>query len=428
MTTNSQKLDFLIANSQKLNANSKKIDGIINSIKLLGDKVDKNNASHTESFQKLEKKVDKNNASYIESFQKIDKKFEKIDKKFEKIDEKFEKLDEKIEKLDEKIEKINNNYNGYIKKEGEIYEIRANDIFESYLINNNKLYKQLYFGKFYGPTKEITDFDGCFIVNYQELNTIASHQKRLNNATSRNRTPIIYSVSIQKNIRTAHIKPEIIIIEAKHDVDKSKIDNKLLQINEICNILSNNNIQNPIQDYQDMIASDNYKLLKSQFYNNIHLYMAADNWTQNLLKYVNDIFLGKMTVSNYIEHCNIIINTHDKKLINKVIKLGKLADRFIRRAPVIEQITPLTEQVSVIITPAYYTSITNYIKDFESTYDYINSFKFICNKKKNLNDVENYCNIMNYLKTFVIPFDPSNFYYFKNKINVISNFKVLNHL
>jgi hypothetical protein len=155
-----------------------------------------------------------------------------------------------------------------------------------------------------------------------------------------------------------------------------------------------------------MIASDDYKLLQSIFSNNnIHLYMAADNWTQNLLKYVNDIFIGGMTESNYIEHCNIIINTHDKKLIDTVIETGKKTILFINK----------------LNNSTKYTTIKNYIENFKPTYEYINSFNFT----KTNNEIEKYCKIMKYLKTFVTPFEKLELSDWKNKLSVISNFKVL---
>jgi hypothetical protein len=292
---------------------------------------------------------------------------------------KLNDLDIRLVKVETKLNKLETSFNGYVKKEGDIYELKINDIFDRHLNDNNKLYKELHIGNFYSPTKLITDLDGLFIVNY---------------------LPPINNPLKKRNIVNQFTDVKIIIIESKHDLDKSKIDNKLQQIFEIQETLvMSNNSQTARLDYKIMLTNNDFKTLKSYYNhtnNNIYIYFAAENITKNLEDYIQKISDGSLNEQDYIDLTNKIINTHDKKLIDKVIELGKKS-----------------------VSKTQNKDLEKYINNFKATYEYINMYTF------NLEDIiEDYHNIMLYLKTFTLPFSSLQFEKFTNKVGFISNMKV----
>jgi X-X-X-Leu-X-X-Gly heptad repeat protein len=131
-------------------------------------------------------------------FEPIIDKLNKLGDKLNKLDDKVNKLGDKVNKIETKLEKLEKSFNGYIGKESEIYELKSNDIFSRFLNENNKMYKELSLRLFYSSTKLITDFDGLFLVNYLQ------HIKPLKTIYNNEDFP----------------NKQIVIIEAKHDLDK----------------------------------------------------------------------------------------------------------------------------------------------------------------------------------------------------------------
>jgi hypothetical protein len=297
----------------------------------------------------------------------LETKINDISKKVDKIEDRLTKLEKKVDNIEIKLTKLETSFQGYIKKEGDIYEIKVNDTMSRYLNHSQIQFSELHIGKFYSLKNEITDFDGLFLINFN----ISNQNAKRNNS-------------------------EIILIEAKHDLDKSKIDQKLLQYFEIEEILKLNNTTKGNDNYNTMILNDNYKLLKKNYKDNLYLYFAADNVTKYLEDYILYIFDGTLDKEKYIELTNLILNTHDLKLIEKVIKLGKLA-------------------VDKIEDPI----LKDYIINFKTTFEYINSFNF--KDKPKITEIKEYYEIMKYLKTFTIEYDNLKFNTFKNKVGLISN-------
>jgi hypothetical protein len=346
----------------------------------------------------------------------------------EKLEARFDKLEARFDKLEDRFDKLEDSYNGYIKKEGIIYENKSNESFTIYLNKKNIQYKQLYIENFYGPDNQnpITDFDGCFLINYgnQKINT----NKRLCNTYSirglipPNNLLIKQNVALSKNTLM-----KIVIIEAKHDIDKSKIDGKLLQFIKISEILNNNYKSNNStlnnstlnNNFKNMIYDEDFKELKDNYFhirdtqlNNINIYFSANNWTMNLQEYINDINNNNITEEMYIEHTNKIINSDDKKLVISVKKAGNKAKSYY-----------LDNKADLDLD--IYKDIDIYINNFKSEYEYINNFNYTNNKKKDLNPIEEYCNIMKHLKTFTTPFDDLKLQNWNNKLGIISNNTVI---
>ena len=304
------------------------------------------------------------------------------------IIDKLNKLDDKVNKIETKLDKLDKSFNGYISKESEIYELKSNDIFSRFLNENNKMYKELSLRLFYSSTKLITDFDGLFLVNYLE------HTKSIK--------PIYNNNGKQKNVVHDFPNRQIVIIEAKHDLDKSKIDKKLMQIMEIQEVLTNNvtstsGTRGTNRDYQDMLNNPEFQILLQQYTDigksNIYLLFAAENITNVLEKYIQAIYEGSLDKERYIELTNKILASHDKKLLDTIIKSGANTLRTSTN-----------------------NELKTYINNFVPEYDYINQYNF---SQKN-----EYHNLMMVLKSYAIPYENLNWQMFSGKIGIIMNNEV----
>ena len=305
------------------------------------------------------------------------------------IEQLNEAIQNAITPIINKLNKLDKTLNGYIGKESEIYEIKINDLFVRYLNDYNRLYKELNLRNFYGPSNLITDFDGLFLVDYFE----------------NIKAPLFNSKGRPKNVVKAYPNTQIVIIEAKHDLDKSKIDKKLMQYFEIQSILNNSKNNQAKKDYQEMIADPEFKILEKQYNNNLYILFAAENITKCLEKYIETIYLGILDKDTYIQLTNDILANHDKKLINRVLKMTRTIQ-------------------------AVHPELKKYIKNFKPDYDYINEYNFTkedsYNFTRDRNDVlsKEYHELMMNLKSYVTPYEEIDWSAFKNKIGSISNNKI----
>jgi len=310
--------------------------------------------------------------------------------KLDKLDDKVNKLDDKVNKIETKLEKLEKSFNGYISKESEIYELKSNDIFSRFLNENNKMYKELSLRLFYSSTKLITDFDGLFLVNYLQ------HIKPLKTIYNNDGKP--------KNVVNDFPNKQIVIIEAKHDLDKSKIDKKLIQLLEIQEVLKQGIVTTNVtrsrgagRDYQEMLNNPEFQILVKQYTDigksNIYLLFAAENITKSLETYIQAIYEGSLDRETYIKLTNQILASHDKKLIDTIIKSG---------ANTIKTTTN--------------NELKTYINNFVPEYDYINQYNF---SPKN-----EYHNLMMVLKSYAIPYESLDWSLFVGKIGIIMNNEV----
>ena len=326
-------------------------------------------------------------------FEPIINKLNKLDDKVNKLDDKVNKLDDKVNKIETKLEKLEKSFNGYIGKESEIYELKSNDIFSRFLNENNKMYKELSLRLFYSSTKLITDFDGLFLVNYLQ------HIKPLKTIYNNEGKP--------KNVINDFPNKQIVIIEAKHDLDKSKIDKKLMQIVEIQEVLRQGIVTTNVtrtrgagRDYQDMLNNPEFQILVKQYNDigksNIYLLFAAENITKSLETYIQAIYEDSLDKETYIKLTNNILASHDKKLIDTIIKSGANTLRTSTN-----------------------NELKTYINNFVPEYDYINQYNF-----PDIDNRNEYHKLMMVLKSYVIPYESLNWSLFSGKIGIIMNNEV----
>ncbi len=169
-----------------------------------------------------------------------------------------------------------NEIHGYIKNESDIYELTIADCFERYLINKNVLFKRLQVKNLYNITSrnQVTDFDGLFLIN------CCDEKVYQNNVNYTRRNYEIFQKSIENNSymsqtrkqsaktklnerqnKLINTRPTLVIIEAKHEVNKKLIDNKILQLKQICQAFDDGK---RVQLYPQLLktASDNFRTAK----------------------------------------------------------------------------------------------------------------------------------------------------------------------
>ena len=329
-----------------------------------------------------------------------------------------------FKQLEKKFDKFNRTFEGYINKESEIFELKTNDFVSRHLSNMNKHFKELHIGKLYSPRGgEITDFDGFFIVDYIHEPNIKSFEEIRNQLQidrQLNNNSIKAISKLKQNAIKAIPNPWFLLIEAKHDIDKSKIDSKIIQFVETIRKcissplkMSNNYL------YQTMVRNSDFILLRTLMKRDIivDLYFSADNWTQYLRIYVETIFTGNMTEQKYIELTNNIINTHDKKMLQRVYQFAELA----------------MEEAD--------DTLKTYIQNFSPECVYINQFnlqtmssgididKFKNNKTQDTDgkqNIANYISLMISLQKFTRPYETMQPYFdqVKNHVGIICNFQI----
>lgn len=252
-------------------------------------------------------------------------------------------LTKSIDNLKSKVTVLTNDFNGYIKRESDIFEIVSNDAFAECLSTQNRLYKQLYLKELYSLDSKtpVTDFDGLFLVDHMEPFTPKS-QEEIESRFAHLPPKLRYKnaarmVNQRMNAVQPHKRASIVIIEAKHDVDKSKIDKKIKQLRDIECAL--NRIKAGVfvptnQKCIDMMQSPDFQQLLNAYeyddetnMSNIQLVFAARNWTRHLKKYVGDVHAGALTTTaQYNSLTRDILQTHDIKLVGLVAEAVRKAD------------------------------------------------------------------------------------------------------
>ncbi len=358
---------------------------------------------------------------------RLDEVSTRLDEVSTRLDEVSTRLDEvstRLKQLENKFDRFNKTFEGYINKESEIFELKTNDFVSRHLSKMNKHFKELHIGKLYSPRGgEITDFDGFFVIDYihepniksfEEIKTQLQIDRQLNNNS-------IKAISkLKQNAIKAIPNPWFLLIEAKHDIDKSKIDSKIIQFVETIRkcisapLKTSNNYL-----YQTMVRNSDFILLRTLVKRDsiVDLYFSADNWTQYLRTYVETIFRGDMTEQKYIELTNNIINTHDKKLLQRVYQFAELA----------------MEEAD--------DTLKTYIQNFSPECVYINQFnlqtmssgidinKFKNNKTQDTDgkqNIANYISLMISLQKFTRPYETMRPYFdqVKDHVGIICNFQI----
>jgi len=132
------------------------------------------------------------------------------------FDPRFTKIESDISSLKTDVSTINK----YISTESKVKEITANKLVEDFFNKNNMNYKRLSWKYVYNRNgKEVTDLDGCYIINSKPINSISS----IDNISKRNYDKIINEQAILDILQTNKTSTtlytpisRLVIIESKN--------------------------------------------------------------------------------------------------------------------------------------------------------------------------------------------------------------------
>jgi hypothetical protein len=200
----------------------------------------------------------------------------------EVIDTALKPIENRLTNVENKLNNFVTEVNGYIKRESDIFELISCDCYEKYLSDDHIKYKKLNIRNIYNMKDKdpVTDFDGVFLINY------------LPPEVTKNTNSI-------KQFRNT----QLVIIEAKHGIDKNKIDNKLKQLDKIYEVFENHNkvlinpklLNNANSNFKKLIENEDF-LLASRYINpfTVIWYIATDDWTSSLEGYIQAITNGTL--------------------------------------------------------------------------------------------------------------------------------------
>jgi hypothetical protein len=251
-----------------------------------------------QKFKELDTKID---TKFTELDKKFTTKFTELDKKFTELDAKFEK---RFLKIDEKLVSINN----YIKNTSDAYEEKSLIILFKYLqykiyttVGNIQINKILLKKIYFTTNKDLTDLDGCLLVDKNFTKPYEKDLKRILN--SYNIKPIQGEPNLRKKLENnLKITDDNIlyVVESKNHIIKTDVDKKIKQMidfQKIIKDLKENKITLSEGNFKNMVT--NYNI--SNYPLNIYLYLATDNISPLCRIYIEHIYKGTITEEIYKE-------------------------------------------------------------------------------------------------------------------------------
>jgi hypothetical protein len=181
--------------------------------------------------------------------------------------------------------------NKYISTESKIKEINANNLIEDFFNKNNIYYDKLNWKNVYDRKgKEITDLDGCYLINTKSNISTSS----VNNIVKRKYNKMINEQSVLDILQTnkTTITPytatsKIVIIESKNLFNKYLVDKKIIQLKKIHKIIHDSKIKKSddsilftqmIFDYKlDKLSNELYIILIGHCNSSIFEYISKCN-------------------------------------------------------------------------------------------------------------------------------------------------------
>jgi len=191
------------------------------------------------------------------------------------LDPRFTKIESEISSLKSDISSLKSDVltiNKYISTESKIKEINANNLIEEFFNKNNIYYNKLNWKNVYDRRgKEITDLDGCYIINSKSNLSTSS----VDNIVKRKYNKMINEQSVldilQTNKTTTTPYTAVskqIIIESKNLFNKYLVDKKIVQLREIYKIIHDSNIKKSDDSkvFTEMVSNYNLDKLSSELY------------------------------------------------------------------------------------------------------------------------------------------------------------------
>jgi len=199
----------------------------------------------------------------------MDKRNKKLlDSIIEYLNPRFNKIENEISSLKSDVATINK----YISTESKVKEITANKLVEDFFNTHNTHYKKISLKYFYNRKgKEITEFDGCYIIHPKDYRSEKSISNIVNRKYNRitNEKAVADMLKINKIAVTSYSPTsKLVIVECKNLFNKYMVDKKILQLTEINKILEECKIKRDGDSkvYTQMIKQEKVDKLPKELY------------------------------------------------------------------------------------------------------------------------------------------------------------------
>jgi hypothetical protein len=266
----------------------------------------------------------------------ITKDFTDIKQDITVIKKEVTDLKERVTKIEKKLEKAEDTILGikkYIKLESDFQEIECESFIEKIYLENNPSHTVTYV-----PIKHVFDYTDHEITELDGFLLISSFQhgpfKPLSNNLSGQFKDELKLESFREQLRNnstsfnpLHRRLEYIFIEAKHSLNKAKIDLKIKQLHEIevmllyASTIPPNKKVSPKYITTINILMDKTHLPLNNLYLPQNLIFCSDDSSTTLREYINDIYTGSI---------NKTYNTLTYKLFREDIYINDIIKNIIK--------------------------------------------------------------------------------------------------
>ena len=191
------------------------------------------------------------------------------------LDPRFTKIESEISSLKSDISSLKSDVftiNTYISTESKIKEINANNLIEDFFNKNNIYYNKLNWKNVYDRRgKEITDLDGCYLINSKSNISTSS----VDNIVKRQYNKIINEQSVLDILQTNKTTTtpytavsKLIIVESKNLFNKYLVDKKMVQLREINKIIQDSKVKRSDDSkvFSEMVSNYNLDKLSTELY------------------------------------------------------------------------------------------------------------------------------------------------------------------
>jgi len=191
-----------------------------------------------------------------------------LDSIIEYLNPRFNKIENEISSLKSDVATINK----YILTESKVKEITANKLVEDFFNIHNTHYKKINLKYIYNRKgKEITEFDGCYIIHPKDHRSEKSISNIVNRKYNRitNEKAVADMLKINKTAATSYSPTsKLVIVECKNLFNKYMVDKKILQLREIHKILEECKIKRDSDSkiYTQMIKQEKIDKLPKELY------------------------------------------------------------------------------------------------------------------------------------------------------------------
>ena len=240
----------------------------------------------------------------------------------------FENFDKRLTTVETKLSNLDAKLSQYIDKNSKIQENISTELI--YTILRKYIYRpvKISLGVFYDIDGNIlTDFDGCMLL-YEPYFRKQNNQFR-NNSTQ---------------IHPDFKQNEIVVIEAKRNTTKKKVDTKLLQLTKITSYLNSlDTLQNSHFKFNEMVKE--YKI--DTWPKRINLIFATDDITQDIKSYIQMIHDG-ITKEQYDQYAFRTLRSdlvYQDFITNK--KINSTIKHKVRQSKTLDELYAILIQDSV---------------------------------------------------------------------------------